>query len=98
MAQFEKTPFDPKLEMFNQILFGSSSKNEVLEGAGFHISYNPNTDCGEETALFHDGNYHILLGDFRSQYLGLMEKGYEACLEFYRSQPSYLRSKYSFDG
>lgn len=59
-------------------------RNVMLEMDGFWISYNPNTDTGAETALCKDGNYYILLGDFRKQYEQLVDKGFNACLKFFK--------------
>ena len=66
------------------------STREIIQHDGFHISYNPFTDCGEETALCCDGEYFIVLGDARKYYegvksfneaylifLGLLRKGFQ---------------------
>lgn len=39
--------------------------NETLKIEGGYISYNANTDQGEETALCSKGEFFILLGDYR---------------------------------
>ena len=56
-------------------------KNTIIKGKNFWISYNPNTDCGKETALCQDKNpqYLILLGDYKKDYEELIPKGYKAC-------------------
>lgn len=63
--------------------------NTICQADGFFISYNP---CifdtgGEETALvvesegggMFDCHYYILEGDWRKEYLAVIDKGYEAC-------------------
>jgi hypothetical protein len=65
--------------------FGISSGNSLLRGDGFYVSYNPATDCGAETALVKDGEFLILLGDFRDTYEKLVPEGYEACLAYFRA-------------
>jgi hypothetical protein len=77
-------------------MFGGSSVNYVLNGDGFYISYNEappdmgmgfgSDDGGDETALCRDGKYHILNGDFRDAYAGLIDQGFDACFEFFTKQ------------
>jgi hypothetical protein len=49
-------------------------EREIIERKNFWISYNPNTDCGEETALCvpaksnRQMQFYILLGDYREEY------------------------------
>lgn len=43
-------------------------EKEIIEKDGFWISYNPNTDQGEETALCTHDQYYIVLGDARNAY------------------------------
>lgn len=90
--QFEKTPYD----------------NEVLEGDGFYISYNPrpcagmhlfmSDKSGPETAIvFIDGpggreRYLILNGDFRSEYEAAADGGLEACKRVYESHITHKSS------
>lgn len=71
--------------------------NEILEGDGFFISYNPRPWSGfsifksdnnsDETALVKeddpDNKYRILNGDFRKEYKRLAPLGFKACLDFY---------------
>lgn len=52
-------------DVFANILTGASSQNEIRELKGGHISYNPYTDVGKETALCFGGEFFILLGDYR---------------------------------
>lgn len=71
------------------------SVNYVLEGDGFYISFNPDTSSSAfgrifesnngspETALCKDDDFHILNGDYRSQYEKLIQKGWVACKKFY---------------
>ena len=71
--------------------------NVILEADNFFISYRENTnsfggvfagnDGGEgETAICYDNTYKILNGDFRKDYMGLVDKGLDKCLEFYESK------------
>lgn len=63
-------------------------RNVQLEPAqDWHISFNPATDCGPETAIVSKYGYHILLGDYRKEYEELTEEGLIACLEFYANHP-----------
>lgn len=75
---------------------GGLSNNSILEGDGFFISFLPannglnqlmpgfaSDDGSDETAIIKDGNYYILNGDFREQYLMLVPHGFEKCLAFY---------------
>jgi hypothetical protein len=85
--------------------FGST--NFVLEGDGFHISYNPNLsaslfgapfdsdDGGPETALCKDDAFFILNGDYRDAYEKLATMGYAACKEFYDQQAAHSDSSWS---
>lgn len=50
---------------------GTLTTNEIEEGEDFYISYNPDTDTGEETALCFGKEHRtflILKGDYRDQY------------------------------
>jgi len=74
--------------------------NEVLEGDGFFISYNPNPGVGfslfasdkgsDETALVKEDDpnnkYRILNGDYRKEYKKLVLCGFKACVDFYNKQ------------
>ena len=78
--------------------------NEVLNGDGFYISFNPKPvlwpDNGAETALVlppPTWKCLILNGDYRKEYGALVEQGYEACLAFYESKKSTARSSWSED-
>lgn len=79
-AEWESLPLRPAAAMF-----GINTGNQVLKGDGFHISYNPRTDQGEETALCKNGKYLILLGDYREAYERLVPEGYAACLDYFRT-------------
>lgn len=79
-----------------------SMPNELLNGNGFFISYNPNP-CSEieawhsdnksaETALVYKGRYYILNGDFRKQYLEVYEQGIEKCLEIFKQNEAHKSS------
>lgn len=83
--------------------------NEVQEGDGFFISYNPNVgdwgsfssdDGASETALVNrkgSPRFLILNGDFRKHYKKLIPKGYDACRAFYESKKKEHRSSWSED-
>lgn len=83
------------------------SINYILECDGFYISYNPDPsasifgtsfasdDSGPETALCGDGAFHILNGDYRSQYEKLAAQGWEACKQFYDQQSAHAGSSWS---
>jgi len=74
--------------------------NEILEGDGFYISYNPNPGMGislfdgddhsDETALVKEDDtenrYRILNGDYRKEYEKLAPLGFEKCLKFYNKE------------
>jgi hypothetical protein len=97
MAVFEKTPFNGAREAAARLFCGGSSGNEVLEGDGFYLSYNPATDVGPETALvcWEKSAFFLLLGDYRQAYAELAPQGWEACLAFFRAQPEGQRSPWS---
>ena len=78
MVRWEVQPLSPMA-----FLFGITSGNVVARGDGFVVSFNPETDVGAETALCKDGEYFILLGDFRKQYAKLIPRGFAACKAFY---------------
>ena len=81
------------------------SSNEVLDGDGFYISYNPSpfqgnkffgSDKGNsETALCREHKFYILNGDYRKQYEELIPQGFEKCKEFFDSQPVESVSSWS---
>ena len=77
--------------------------NEVLEGNGFWISYNPcplGSDSAETALCIGDENatsYLILNGDFRQQYAELVDKGLSECIEFYKSKKAEFQSFWSSD-
>ncbi len=83
------------------------STNYLLQGKGFHISYNPNPgasvmgeiwgsdDGGPETALCHEGKFFILNGDYRESYEKLVPLGYEECKRFYDQQAAHAESSWS---
>lgn len=64
-----------------------TSDSHMLTGLGNMIG--ADLDDGEETALVKKGDpniYSILTGDFRDDYEKLVDKGYDACYEFFQSQ------------
>jgi hypothetical protein len=81
-----------------KVWFRNGGENCYLQGDTFHVSYNMHPslwgDEGEETALVKDGNYYILLGDFRDEYEQLIDEGFEACKKFFDSKPE-LRGSWS---
>lgn len=72
------------------------------EDGSFHISYNPDAssgvsmwapdDLGAETAVVVDDYFFILNGDWRKQYEPLVEKGLDACLEFFAAHLEHASS------
>lgn len=65
-----------------------ADENEVINGKGFYLSYNPCTsDIGqEETALCFKNSkaslgmdFWVLNGDFRKEFKPLIKKGVKAC-------------------
>ena len=77
--------------------------NTFLENrdGGFYISYNPNTKP-TETALVQGylnqsfGRvYYILYGNHLEQYEALLNKGYDACYDYFKSQPQNTVSIWS---
>jgi len=78
--------------------------NEILQGDGFHVSFNANpgsgislfqSDAGSaETALCAGGEFFILNGDFRKEYEAIVDQGLTACLDFFKSK-SELKSSWS---
>ena len=80
--------------------------NETLDSKDgkFYISYNPgnymvsifDSDMGgDETALCNGQNFYILNGDFRKDYEELIEKGFDACKEFFDSKKEEYISSWS---
>lgn len=51
----------------------------------------------EETAICFDDTFLILNGDFRKEYEKLVDKGLDACVEFYNKHKAELRSIWSTD-
>jgi len=81
-----------------------NGSNELLNGEGFYISYNPapcaGLSCfesdtgGSETALVipndPETEFRILNGDFRKDYKSLAPDGVAGCLAFYeRMKPTH---------
>lgn len=83
--------------------------NEILQGDGFIISYNPDTTNGPaffagdgaETALRDERNGRgrclVLNGDWRKQFEELVPMGYNACLALYKELAVKHRSSWSED-
>ena len=83
--------------------------NEITQGKGFYISYNPSPGMGmnmfagdnnsDETALVKEGKdkntFYILNGDFRKEYKKLIKKGYKACYKFYLSKKEKFNSSWT---
>ncbi len=74
-----------------------SIPNETIDADGFYVSYN-DTDYdiyGSDTTALVFGQmerFFILKGDHRRQYLDLMQHGFHACLDYYKTQPAHHRS------
>lgn len=86
----------------------NNSGNEVLDGDGFYISYQPDTAAGpfgaffsgngetlDETALVKDGKFFILNGDWREQYAELVPNGWDACKSFFDKHADEHKSVWS---
>lgn len=84
--------------------------NFILSGDDAHsfaISFQPrklprlwqaDTNAGETAICDYRGDspeYYILNGDFRKEYEALVNKGIEACLDFYRSKKDEFNSSWS---
>ena len=82
-----------------------NGSNYLLEnvGEGWHISYNPHPCAGiscfasdnhqSETAIrTPNGEWAILNGDFRKEYLKIFPMGLQACLDFFKSNIEYRSS------
>lgn len=79
--------------------------NLVLDGCeGFYVSFIPghfnpsgislfksDTPAGE-TALVKDGNFYILNGDHREQYLMLAKLGFDKCKEYFNNHKDQMSS------
>lgn len=63
----------------------SEGPNYLLTGKGFHVSYNPITDKGPETAIVKDMTFLILSGDYRKEYVKVVDKGYDECVKLFHS-------------
>lgn len=74
-----------------------SIPNETIQADGFYVSYN-DTDYhiyGSDTTALVFGQmerFLILKGDHRRQYLDLMQDGFHACLDYFKSQPAHKMS------
>jgi hypothetical protein len=88
------------------------TKNEIIEGNGFYVSYLPHSNSafgmfsgdggGAETALVKKNGdkrpvYLVLNGDFREQYKAALAGGYDACLRVYEAHKKSSRSTWSED-
>lgn len=78
-----------------------SVPNSTLDGNGFYISFNE-TDINiygcETTALVSNKiqmeNFYILNGDHRTKYADLMNKGFDACFDYFKANIGQI-NKYS---
>ena len=74
-----------------------SIPNETIDADGFYVSYN-NVDghiYGSATTALVFGQmsrFFILRGDHRQQYLELMQDGFHACLDYYKTQTPHPMS------
>lgn len=64
----------------------NGTKNEVIRGNGFYVSYAKTSsgDTEDETALCYKGDYFILNGDHRKQYKKIIKKGYRECKKYFK--------------
>ena len=89
----------------NAVQWEKLTHNEILQGDGFYVSFNPapfggvglfGSDNGSsETALSGDDGWMILNGDFRAEYAKAFPKGYEACKRVYEKHKAASRSSWS---
>lgn len=73
--------------------------NSVMDGDGFYVSHNDRdyASYGCETTALVVGQmekFYILKGDHRTAYAVLIGQGFEACLDYFKSQPD-LKHTYS---
>jgi hypothetical protein len=83
----------------------NASGNQVLDGDGFYISFVACTrsvigmfdgdDGGAETALVKNGKFYILNGDWREQYEGAVNDGFDACFAIYTTHKDTNKSSWS---
>ena len=77
--------------------FQLSIPNTTIDGDGFYVSYNDYDTAiyGAATTALVFGQmqrFFILTGDHRPQYLELMQDGFHACLDYFKSQPAHRMS------
>jgi hypothetical protein len=64
--------------------------NSVIDGNGFYISYNAHdiSIYGSDTTALVLGQmqrFYILAGDHRGQYAALIDRGFDACLDYFKA-------------
>lgn len=83
---------------------GFGHENYILQGKGFHISYNPDTSHniltlfrgeGAETALCIGDSFYILQGDWRREYEKAFPKGLDSCMRVYEKNKRKFASPWS---
>ncbi len=86
-------------EVYNSEM-GVTNKQATYDG--FMISFLPWHDKGMgpeskdgETALYYNGKYLILNGDWMLTYAELAPNGLEACIEFFKSKADMFQSSWS---
>ena len=85
----------------------SVTGNLLLKAKDFYISYASAVSLsvmgeimgsdggGAETALYKDGDFYILNGDFRKEYEKLVPLGFDECLKFHNEQKKFNKSSWS---
>lgn len=72
--------------------------NSILENykEEFYISYNASPTIGNtghsETAIVKDGRFYILNGDHREAYEKLIDRGYSACVRYFKEHDDEVSS------
>jgi hypothetical protein len=64
--------------------------NSVMDGDGFYVSYNDHDETvyGSDTTALVLGQmqkFYVLNGDHRLAYLPLIEKGLDACIDYFKA-------------
>ena len=81
----------------------SLSRNQILRGNDFYISYMPPGAClglslfasdegRDETAVVVSGDFFILNGDHRKEYEGLVSEGLAACKAYFEQHKTEASS------
>ena len=102
--QFKKTTMTKKKITTKEVVIWDSGVmgNEILQGEGFFISYNPRPVIGNgrsETALVVKENgvtkFYILEGNWKKNYEAVYKKGLDACKTIFNNLKSRYKSSWS---